>query len=98
MGGYVNFEKIVPNIPVTDIPVEGRELADHFKDLLKDMTALSHSFDGKVQHSEIVLNFKNDKENSLVQLVNLGTETAKFLEDQKKKNSSEAIVDTTATH
>jgi hypothetical protein len=98
LGGYVNFEKIVPNIPVTDIPVEGRELADHFKDLLKDMTALSHSFDGKVQHSEIVLNFKNDKENSLVQLVNLGTETAKFLEDQKKKNSSEAIVDTTATH
>ncbi len=88
MGAYVNFEKIVNNIPDSEIPAEGRPLAGKFKNLLKDMTAISNSFDGKTQHSEIVLNFKNENENSLVQLVNLGTETAKFLEESKKAEAA----------
>ena len=105
MGAYVNFEKIVNNIPDSEIPEEGRPLAGKFKNLLKDMTAVSNSFNGKTQHSEIVLNFKNENENSLVQLVNLGTETAKFIEESKKAeaavpaplDSAVIAVDTAAT-
>lgn len=97
MGAYVNFEKIVNNIPDEEIPADGRVLAGKFKNLLKDMTALSKSFDGKTQHSEIVLNFKNENENSLVQLVNLGTEAAKYLEEKKKADAArEVAVDTAA--
>jgi hypothetical protein len=91
MGAYVNFEKIVNNIPDEEIPQEGRALAGKFKGLLKDMTAVSNSFDGKTQHSEIVLNFKNETENSLVQLVNLGTEAAKYLEEKKKADAARAM-------
>lgn len=93
MGAYVNFEKIVNNIPDEEIPQEGRVLAGKFKGLLKDMTAVSNSFDGKTQHSEIVLNFKNETENSLVQLVNLGTEAAKYLEEKKKADAAKAASD-----
>ncbi|QHS61740.1 DUF4836 family protein [Chitinophaga agri] len=93
MGAYVNFEKIVNTIPDSEIPEDGRPLAGKFKNLLKDMTAVSKSFDGKTQKSEIVLNFKDENTNSLVQLVNLGTEAAKYLEESKKKDAarSEAI-------
>ncbi|MBW8686178.1 DUF4836 family protein [Chitinophaga rhizophila] len=98
MGAYVNFEKIVNVIPDSEIPEDGKPLAGKFKNLLKDMTAISNSFDGKTQHSEIVLNFKNTDENSLVQLVNLGTETAKYLEDKKKAaavtDSVQPVIDT----
>lgn len=90
MGAYVNFEKIVNNIPDEEIPEDGRVLAGKFKNLLKDMTAVSKSFDGKTQHSEIVLNFKNETENSLVQLVNIGTEAAKYMEEKRKADAARA--------
>lgn len=97
MGAYVNFEKIVNNIPEEQIPADGRELAGKFKGLLKDMTALSHSFDGKTQHSEIVVNFRNENENSLVQIINLGTEAARYMEEKKKKDLAGAQLDSAAT-
>jgi hypothetical protein len=90
MGAYVNFEKIVNNIPDEEIPEEGKPLAGKFKNLLRDMTAVSNSFDGKTQHSEIVLNFRNETENSLVQLVNLGTEAARYMEEKKKATAASA--------
>lgn len=88
MGAYVNFEKIMSVIPDEEIAQEQRALAGQFKNLLKDMTALSTSFDGKTQHSEIVLNFKNENENSLVQLVNLGTQAARYMEEKKKAEAA----------
>ncbi|GAA3947050.1 DUF4836 family protein [Chitinophaga oryziterrae] len=97
LGGYVNVEKIVNNIPDEEVPADGKELAVQFKNLLKDATILSEKFDGKVQRSHMVLNFKNENENSLVQLVNLGTNVAKYMQDKKKKEAAEAITaDTTA--
>jgi hypothetical protein len=100
MGAYVNFEKIMNNIPDSELSDETKPLAGKFKNLLKDMTAVSNSFDGKTQHSEIVLTFKNENENSLVQLVNLGTEAAKYMEERRKAeqvievDSAAAVVDT----
>jgi hypothetical protein len=93
-GGYVNIEKLTSSIPDEDIPADSKELAGQFKNLLKDATVLSEKFDGKTSHSSMVLNFKNDNENSLVQLVNLGTSTAKYLQDKKKK---EIAADSTTT-
>jgi hypothetical protein len=60
LGGYVNLEKIVNSIPQDEIPADSKELALQFKNLLKDATVLSEKFDGKVQHSHMVLNFKNE--------------------------------------
>lgn len=86
MGAYINFEKIAASIPDNQIPEEGKAIASQVKGLLKDATALTHTFDGNSQHSEVVLNFKNQDENSLVQLVNLGTNVAKFVQEENKAN------------
>jgi hypothetical protein len=103
LGGYVNFEKIVNNVPEDGIPEDGKELAEKFKNLLKDATFLTHKFDGKVSHSEVVLTFKNESENSLVQLVNIGTSAAKYYKEHKEKerqlmdvDSAAVVVDTAA--
>lgn len=87
MGAYINFEKIAAAIPVNDIPANGQAIAGQVKDLLKDATAVTHPFDGKSQRSEVVLNFKKD-ENSLVQLVNLGTNVARIVHEEKKADTS----------
>jgi hypothetical protein len=86
LGGYVNFEKIFNNVPYDEIPADGKVVAEQVKNLLKDGTALTHKFDGKTSHSELVLNFKNENENSLVQLVNLGTNVAKYYQEHKEKD------------
>lgn len=102
LGGYVNFEKISKSIPAEEIPADGKELAEEFRNLLKDATVLTHKFDGKVSHSEMVLNFKKD-ENSLVQIVNLSTKVAKYYQEHKEKeqqlietDSSTIVTDTVA--
>lgn len=89
LGGYVNFEKIANNIPADEIPADGKFVAEQVRNLLKDATMLTHKFDGKVSHSEMVLNFKNEGENSLVQLVNLATNAAKYYQEKKAKEQSE---------
>lgn len=104
LGGYVNFQKIVSSVPAEAIPEDGKEIAEKFKKLLKDATVLTHKFDGKVSHSEVVLNFTNESDNSLVQLVNLGTSAAKYYKEHKEKeqqlmegvDSAAAVVDTAA--
>jgi len=98
MGAYVNFEKLAQNIPDSEIPAEGRTVALQAKDLLKDLRAVSQPFNGKVQESQVVVTFKNEKENSLVQLVNLGTAAAKYYKEQqaKEKAAPEVEADTTA--
>jgi hypothetical protein len=92
MGAYINFEKIASSIPDNQIPEEGKAIAGQVKGLLKDATAITHTFDGTSQHSEIVLNFKDQEQNSLVQLVNLGTNVAKIV---KEEQATAAKPDTT---
>jgi hypothetical protein len=90
LGVYVNFEKLAREVPESEIPEDGRPLARQAKDLLKDLRAVSQPFNGKVQESQVVLTFKNEKENSLVQLVNLGTAAAKYYKEQEAKEDSAA--------
>jgi hypothetical protein len=96
LGGYINLEKVSNTIPEEDVPEDGKELAGQVKNLLKDATVLSEKFDGKVQHSQMVLNFKNENENSLVQLVNLGTNVAKYMQDKKKRDEQAPMADSIA--
>jgi hypothetical protein len=96
LGGYVNFEQIVNNFPEDDIPADGKALAGQIKNLLKDATVLTHKFDGKVSHSELVLTFKNENENSLVQLVNLGTNAAKYYQEHNEHERQLMESDTAA--
>lgn len=98
LGGYINFEKIMNNIPEEEVPADGKEMLAEVKNLLKDATVLTHSFDGKVSHSEMVLNFKNESENSLVQIVNMSTKMAKYYQEHKNNTYTDEtpLVDSVA--
>lgn len=96
MGAYVNIEKLVKNIPEDEIPEDGKPLALQVKSLLKDLKAVSQPFNGKLQESQVVLSFRNEQENSLVQLVNLSAEVAKYYREHQQKNAAageEAVAD-----
>lgn len=92
LGAYVNFEKLATSIPENEVPEDGKPLMLKAKSLLKDLTAVAHTFNGKTQESEVVINFKNQTENSLVQLINLGTEAAKYFKEKEAKEAGEATV------
>jgi hypothetical protein len=93
MGAYINIEKLVQSIPDSEIPEDGKPLALQVKNLLKDLTAVSQPFNGKLQESQVVLTFRNEQENSLVQLVNLSTAVAKYYKEHKQKEAEEAVAD-----
>ncbi|GAA0531786.1 DUF4836 family protein [Chitinophaga japonensis] len=97
LGMYVNFEKIMQQIPESEMPEDGKPLALQAKNLLKELHAVSQPFNGKMQESQVVLTFKNEQENSLVQLVNLGTAAAKYYREQKVKEESVQEDTTVAT-
>jgi len=96
MGAYMNIEKLVKNIPEDEIPEDGKPLALQVKSLLKDLKAVSQPFNGKLQESQVVLTFRNEQENSLVQLVNLSTAVAKYYREHQQKEAAageEAVAD-----
>jgi hypothetical protein len=96
MGAYVNIAKLVNNIPESEIPEDGKPLALQVKNLLKDLKAVSQPFNGKMQESQVILSFKNEQENSLVQLVNLSTAVAKYYREHQEKEAAavaEAMAD-----
>ncbi|WP_298739317.1 DUF4836 family protein [uncultured Chitinophaga sp.] len=90
MGAYVNIEKLVKNIPENEIPEDGKPLALQAKSLLKDLKAVSQPFNGKLQESQVILTFRNGQENSLVQLVNLGTAVAKYYREHEQEGAAAA--------
>ena len=94
LGGYLNFEKIADHMP-DDFSSDMKPFAGQVKNLLKDMTVLAHEFDGSSQKVELVLNFRKEDENSLVQLVNLGTSIAKTIQ-QENPSANAPVVDTVA--
>ncbi|WP_343744647.1 DUF4836 family protein [Chitinophaga sp.] len=89
MGGYVDLEKVISVIPEDKANSEEEKgLLVKLKGLLKDMTVVTKAASGDVSKSEIILNFKNKDENSLVQLINFGTEAAKAMEAKKAKEKA----------
>ncbi len=89
MGGYADLEKVIGAIPEDKADSdEEKNLLVKLKGLLKDVTMVVKNTSGDVSKSEIILNFKNKDENSLVQLVNFGTEAAKVMEAKKARQKA----------
>ncbi|WP_143308548.1 hypothetical protein [Chitinophaga vietnamensis] len=88
MGGYLNVEQIMKNIPEDKVDSTEKSMIVKLKNLLKDATFSAQTSSGDIQHSEAVLNFKDQDKNSLVQLVEFGTEAAKMVEAKKKKEAA----------
>ncbi|CAL1521025.1 DUF4836 family protein [Chitinophaga sp. MM2321] len=88
LGGYVDLEKVIKVIPEDKASEDERPILIKAKELFKDFTIVGHPVSSGVQHTEAVLTFKNKDENSLVQLVNFGTEAAKIMEAKKQREKS----------
>lgn len=88
IGGYVDLEKVTSVIPEDKVDEDEKGVVKKAKDLLKDVTFVSKADGGDVQHGEAVLTFKNKDQNSLVQLINLGTETVKVMQAKKAKEKA----------
>lgn len=92
MASYADLDKVIQAIPDDKADDDGEKaLLVKFKALLKDFNMVAKPASGDVSYSEAILNFKNKDENSLVQLINFGTEAAKVYEARKAK--SQAIED-----
>ncbi|TWF44613.1 hypothetical protein FHW36_101533 [Chitinophaga polysaccharea] len=88
LGGYVDLEKVISIVPEDKAEGDEKTVLQKSKALLKDFTVVSKADGGDVQHTEAVLTFKNKDQNSLVQLVNLGTEVAKVMKEKKAKEKA----------
>ncbi|PSL49229.1 uncharacterized protein DUF4836 [Chitinophaga niastensis] len=88
VGGYIDIEKISKNIPEDKLDADEKPIVLSLKTLFKDFTLVGHAVSGDIQHTEAVLNFKNKDENSLVQLINFGTEAAKVMQAKQAKNKA----------
>ncbi|HEY8960510.1 DUF4836 family protein [Chitinophaga sp.] len=88
IGGYVDLEKVTSVIPEDKVDEDEKVVVKKAKDLLKDVTFVSKADGGDVQHGEAILTFKNKDQNSLVQLINLGTETVKVMQAKKAKEKA----------
>jgi hypothetical protein len=88
LGGYVDLEKVTSVIPENKMSDEEKPVMKKVKDLFKDFTVVSKAGSGDVQHAEAVLNFKDKDQNSLVQLINLGTEAAKAMKAKQAREDS----------
>lgn len=88
LGGYVDLEKVINVIPEDKMSDDEKPVIKHVKELFKDFTVVSKNEGGDVQHAEATLTFKNKDQNSLVQLVNFGTEAAKIMQAKKAKEKA----------
>ncbi|QEH40185.1 DUF4836 family protein [Chitinophaga sp. XS-30] len=99
MGMYLNVEKLASNIPAEEMKLPDSVLND-LKGLLKDVTVVSEPASGKTQKSVLELNFKNENQNTLVQITNFTTRMyhyylARKAEDRAKWGA--VITDTAVT-
>lgn len=88
LGGYIDLEKVTSIIPEEKMDADEKNVSKKVKELFKDFTVVSKNDGGDVQHAEAVLTFKNKDQNSLVQLVNFGTEAAKVMQAKKAKEKA----------
>lgn len=88
VGGYANLEKIISILPEDKLDSAEKPIVAKAKNLLKDVVVTSKNDGTSLQHAEAVLTFKNKDQNSLVQLINLGTEAAKVMKAKKDREKA----------
>ncbi|RFS23333.1 DUF4836 family protein [Chitinophaga silvatica] len=99
MAGYVDLDKLVNSVPDSEVDADAKPLFAKAKELFKDAYFNTKMNGNDKQHGEIVINFKNKDQNSLVQLVNFGTEAAKLIQEKKAKEEGEnAAIDSAAAN
>ncbi|MBV7528762.1 DUF4836 family protein [Chitinophaga sp. sic0106] len=89
--GYLDFEKLASAVPMNSVGEDEKAVVTKAKDLLKDLTISAKPISGDVQSGEVVLNFRDQNRNSLVQLVEVATEAAKVAkakEEQRKREQA----------
>lgn len=87
MSMYVNVEKLVNNIPAEEMKLPD-SVSNELKNLLKDITVVSEPNSGKTQKSVLELNFKNENQNTLVQIVNITTKMYKYYTAKKAEEDA----------
>lgn len=98
MSMYLSIEKIVNNIPAEEMKVPDSVLND-IKGLLKDLTVATEPYNGTSQKSTIELNFKNEGQNTLVQLANFTQKMYGYYLSKKKEDEAawgDPVVDSAA--
>jgi ribosomal protein S8 len=101
MSMYLSVEKLVNNIPAEEMKLPDSVLND-VKGLLKDFTVATEPSNGKSQRSTLELNFKNENQNTLVQIVNFSKKMFAYYSAHKKEqeaawgNGDSMAVDSTA--
>jgi hypothetical protein len=87
MSMYLNVEKLVNNIPAEEMKLPDSVLND-LKGLLKDFTVVSEPASGKTQKSVLELNFKNENQNTLVQITNFTTKMYNYYLAKKAEDNA----------
>ena len=85
LSAYLNVEKLVNNLPAEEMKLPDSVLND-IKGLLKDFNVISEPYSGKTQRSTIELNFKNENQNTLAQLITFSKKMFAYYEAQKKED------------
>lgn len=85
MSGYVNLEKIIGSIPDSELDSDTKPLLAKIKVLFQDAYFSNKMSGNDRQHGELIVNFKNKEQNSLVQIVNFSTEAAKVIKAKQDK-------------
>lgn len=87
MSMYLSVEKLVNNIPAEEMKLPDSVLND-VKGLLKDFTVATEPSNGKSQRSTMELNFKNENQNTLVQIVNFSKKMFAYYSAHKKEQEA----------
>ncbi|RAI98721.1 uncharacterized protein DUF4836 [Chitinophaga skermanii] len=97
---YVDIAKLLTNLPTAEMGISD-SLATDMKNVLKDVKMTADQVSGNKQASVVELTFKNEKENSLAQIINLSMKAYKAIEEKKKADAaawgSDAVVDSAIT-
>lgn len=87
MSMYLSVEKLVNNLPAEEMKLPDSVLND-VKGLLKDFTVSTEPSNGKSQRSTMELNFKNENQNTLVQIVNFSKKMFAYYSAHKKEQEA----------
>jgi hypothetical protein len=84
---YVSVEKLVNNLPAEEMKMPD-SIVNDIKGLLKDFTVFTEPNNGKSQRSVMELNFKNENQNTLVQIVNFSKKMFAYYSAHKKEEEA----------
>ena len=92
VGFYVNIGSILQGFPADSASLMKTTL-EHAKNTFKDAVATSENFDGKSVKGSFEVRFVNEKENSLVSLINFISSAAKDVKQEMDERKNRGMTD-----